>query len=330
MSSEFRKDLLSDKWVIILNSDNDFIPDKDSKFDYKSLPEYDNYCPFCPGNESKTRFSIFEIKKGDKWNVRVIPNNKPYLKVETNLKRYTKDIFAFINGTGANEVIIETPIHNIDFDEMKEEDIASVLKTYKERFLDLRKDERLEHIIIIKSRGAKAGSYIPHLHSQLVAFPVVPPVISEEISEAENYYKIKNNCVYCDMIKTEIKLDERVVLLNEHFICISPFSSRVSFELLILPREHRSHFYDINDREVLNLALILKESIHKLNRALGFSAYNMILHSSPLKLNRIEHYHWHIEILPKLKNFSGFEQATGLFINSTTPEEATKYLKSLK
>ncbi len=329
MSSEFRKDLLSDKWVIVLNNNYSFIPDTDSKLNFKSLPEYDKNCPFCPGNENKTKFSILEFKNGDKWCVRVIPNNKPYLKVETNLKRYTKDIFTIINGTGANEVIIETPVHNVDFDEMKEEDIDLVIKAYKERFLDLKKDERLEYIIILKSRGVKAGSYIPHLHSQLVAFPVVPPLISEEITEAENYYKIKNNCVYCDMIKSEIKLDERVVLMNEHFICISPFASRVSFELMILPREHKFHFYDINEKELKNLSSLLKETIYKLNKALGFSAYNMILHTAPVKLKNLEYYHWHIEILPKLKNFSGFEQATGLFINSVTPEETTKYLKRI-
>ncbi len=330
MSSEFRKDLLSDKWVIILNDDNNFIPDKDSKFDYKSLPVLDANCPFCPGNENKTKFSIYELKKGNNWQVRVIPNNKPYLKVETNLKRHTKDIFAYIDGTGANEVIIETPIHNIDFDEMEVKDISFILQAYKERFLDLKKDERMEHIIIIKSRGIKAGSFIPHLHSQLVAFPVIPPMIDEELNEAENYYKIKNNCVYCDMIKSEIKLDERVILSNEHFICILPYASRVSFEMMILPREHKSHFYDINEKEVMSLASILKEAIYKLNKATGYSAYNMILHTSPIKLSKLEYYHWHIEILPKLKNFSGFEQATGLFINPTTPEEAANYLKELK
>ena len=330
MSSEFRRDLFSDRWVIVLNNDKDFIPDSDSKLDYKNLPASDLNCPFCRGNEEKCGFNILELKKNNLWQVRVIPNNRPYLKVETPLKRNTDDIFSSVNGIGANEVIIETPIHNVDFDFMTVEEIAMVLKAYKERFIDLKKDERMEYILILKNRGYKAGALLEHLHSQLLAFPVIPSLIAEEISEAENYFKIKNKCVYCDVINAEIKLDKRVILKSENFICIAPFASRFPFELMVMPQKHKFNYYEINDDEIDELARILKEVIFKLNKALGNPAYNIVLHSAPLKTLKIDYYHWHFEIIPKLKNVSGFEWGTGLFINPVPAEESAKYLKNIK
>ncbi len=327
--SELRKDPVINRWVITLD-DKNFVPLTDSEFSKNNLPEQDVSCPFCPGNEGKTTFSISEIKdKENKWKIRVIPNNNPYLKVETPLTKKGLGIFDVISGTGANEVIIETPLHNVDMDKLEPSQINDVIKTYKSRFIDLKNDTRLEYIFIFKNRGARAGGHLTHLHSQLMALPVIPKRIIEKIDSAKQYYDFKKRCVYCDIIDSEIQMKDRVVKESEYFLCITPFASRSPFEMCILPKQHKSHFLDIDDKESNDLAYILKDAIFRLNKALNYPAYNYMIHTAPLKSANLDHFHWHMEILPRIKSSAGFEWGSGFYINNTLPEESAEYLRKL-
>lgn len=326
--SEIRKDPIVDRWIITLD-DKYFAPSFTSSIP-SNLPQNDNSCPFCPGNESKIGKIIYEVKnENNEWKVRVVPNNRPYLTVEKQLKRQGKGIFDVISGTGANEVIIESPLHNVDIDNLNVQDITYLIKTYIERILDLRKDKRFEYIIIFKNRGPEAGGKLLHPYSQLIALPVVPKRISEEIASSAKYYELKNRCIFCDIIDNELSFNERIVKETENYIVIAPFASRVSFELWILPKFHLSHFFNITNEQIYELSTVLKDTIYRLNKSLNRPSYNYMIHTAPIKLDEIPYYHWHIEIMPRIKSTEGFEWGTGFYINPTLPEDIVKFLKKI-
>jgi UDPglucose--hexose-1-phosphate uridylyltransferase len=326
--SELRKDPATNRWVITLD-DKNFAPQTDSSIP-ADLPETDHTCPLCPGNEDKTGKTIYSINEKDgKWKVRVIPNNNPYLKVETQLKKRGLAIFDVISGTGANEIIIEAGRHDMDFERLEVMHISDIFRAYRDRILDLQNDTRMEYILIFKNRGSRAGANTHHLHSQLMAMPVVPEKVSEELKTAANYFEFKGRCVYCDLIDNELMLKDRIVKETEHFVTITPFASQTPFEMWIIPRRHTCHFHKLNDAELKDVAHAVKDAVTRLNKALNRPSYNYMIHTAPIKDNDLEHYHWHIEIMPRVKPIAGFEWGSGFYINPTLPEEAAAFLRKL-
>ncbi|HPD19235.1 MAG TPA: HIT domain-containing protein, partial [Candidatus Goldiibacteriota bacterium] len=168
-----------------------------------------------------------------------------------------------------------------------------------------------------------------HPYSQLIALPVVPKRILEEIEASSKYFELKNRCIFCDIIDNEIFFNERVVKETENYIVIAPFASRVPFELWILPRFHTSHFYNLTKEQTFELSSVLKDTIRRLNKSLNHPSYNYMIHTSPIKSGEIPYYHWHIEITPRIKKTEGFEWGTGFYINPTFPEDVAEYLKKI-
>ena len=326
--SELRKDPVINRWVITLD-DKSFKPQTDSKIP-SNLPEKDDTCALCPGNEEKTGKTILSLNDAaNKWKVRVIPNNHPYLTVETQLKKKGVGIFDVISGTGANEIIVDTPLHNADFDKMELARVADVFRAYKDRIMDLRNDTRLEYVLIFKNRGVRAGSNSCHLHSQLMALPVVPKKVIEEMDASKEYFDFKKRCVYCDLVDNELQMKDRVVKETEYFVCITPFASQTPFEMWIIPKAHASHFHKLSDVQSADMAYITKDAITRLNKALNYPSYNYMIHTTPIKQPDQDHYHWHLEIMPRVKSIAGFEWGSGFYINPTLPEEAADFMRKV-
>jgi len=153
--------------------------------------------------------------------------------------------------------------------------------------------------------------------------------VIEEMDGAKRYYEYRERCIFCDIIAQEIKVRKRLINENNTFIAMCPFAPRFPFETWILPRTHLSNFEDTNDASIKDLALILKDVLLRLKRALNSPPYNFIIHTAPITLKGIEFYHYHIEIIPVLTRIAGFEWGTGFYINPTPPEESATYLKNI-
>ena len=152
----------------------------------------------------------------------------------------------------------------------------------------------------------------------------------EEIEGSQAFYRYRGRCVFCDMIEQELRERKRLVMENEHFVSFEPFAPRFPFETWILPRSHVSAFEDSQKSEFKSLAHTLKDSLGRINKALNRPHYNFIVHSAPCRDTRLDYYHWHIEIMPKLTKVAGFEWGTGFYINPTSPEEAAQYLRDIE
>ncbi len=329
---ELRKDPVIGRWVIISTErgkrPHDFRPTPE--------PQKSGFCPFCPGNEDKTPPEIFAIREPGTapntpgWTLRVVPNKYPALRVEGDLNRRGEGIYDVMNGVGAHEVIIETPHHDKKLADLDISQIHNILKVYRDRITDLRNDVRLKYVLVFKNQGFEAGASLQHSHSQLIATPILPKTVIEEMNGALNYYKYKERCIFCDIVREEIKDQVRLVYEEEHFIAIEPFAPRFPFETWILPKNHASHYEHSSDELLRHLAITLKLVLQKLEKALQNPPYNFIIHTSPMQDGPLQHYHWHVEIMPKLTRVAGFERGTGFYINSTSPEDAARYLKTIE
>ena len=231
-----------------------------------------------------------------------------------------------MNGIGAHEVIIETADHMMTLATMPLDRIEQVLWAYRDRVLDLKKDRRFKYVLIFKNHGEAAGASLEHTHSQLIALPVVPKRVLEELEGSRGYYNFKERCIFCDIIRQEMESATRVIAENEGFVVIAPFAPRFPFEVWMLPKVHQSAFEESQKHEFPQLAVIWKEMLMRLDRILDHPAYNVI-HTSPLPEASNDYFHWHMEIIPKLTKVAGFEWGSGFYINPTPPEESAKYLR---
>jgi UDPglucose--hexose-1-phosphate uridylyltransferase len=326
---ELRKDPLTGRWVIIANDrakrPSDFIRQP-------VPPAAPGICPFDYGNESKTPPEVLAYRNSggrdqSGWRVRVVPNKFPVLGIEGELNRQGEGMYDKMNGVGAHEVIIEGPEHNQTLAEMPEKLIEEVLWAFKERVNDLKKDRRFLYIILFRNFGDAAGASLDHPHSQLIALPVIPSVVKSEVNAAKLFYDLKERCIFCDIIRQESTTGARLISETDRFCVIAPYAPRFPFETWILPQRHESHFEDADAATIANLARVLKSTIAKLEKVLERPAYNFIVHSAPVQEGQLAHYHWHIEIIPRLTKVAGFEWATGFYINPTPPEESAKFMR---
>ena len=292
-------------------------------------------CPFCPGNESHTPHEVLAYREPGTepdrpgWRLRVISNRYPALKIEGSLDRAPHGIYDRMNGVGAHEVIIETPEHAFDMVDMTDVQVRDVLWSYRERMADLERDTRFKHIIVFKNYGEAAGASLEHSHSQLIATPIVPKRVQEEVNGAKRYHEFKERCIFCDIIRQEITDRERIVKDHDAFITFVPFASRFPFETCIMPKSHQASFLEMSDHEYTVLARCLKDTMLRMKLALDNPPFNYVLHTRPLSREYHDYYHWHFEIIPRLTKTAGFEWGTGFYINPTPPEESAAYLRQI-
>jgi len=262
--------------------------------------------------------------------VRVIPNKFPALEIEGELNKRGEGIYDMMRGVGAHEVIIESPRHVISTSELSEEQLREVLWAYRDRLVDLKKDPRLVYGMIFKNVGAAAGASLEHSHSQLIVTPIVPINVWEEMTGSLEFYNYRGRCVYCDMIQQELATEKRIVLDTPSHLAFCPFASRFPFETWILPKDHSSHYENIQKTGVEDLSAVLRQVIAKVEAALDQPAYNYIIHTAPFDTQELAHYHWHIEIIPSLTKTAGFEWGTGFYINPVPPEQAAAFLREVE
>lgn len=317
---EIRKDIISGRQVIFASER--FLRPND--YDY---PE--GKCPFCPGNESETPPAVMEIKSRGKWIVRVVPNKFPALREDEPSGEFGKDgIYEKMPGKGVHEVVVETPFHGLPFYEMDDGRIFKVLGVLQSRAREMKKRKYVKYVIIFKNLGRGAGASLEHPHSQIVAMPILPLRVLNEINGAEKYHADNSSCAFCDMIKAERREKKRMVGENGEFAAFEPYSSRFSFETWILPKLHRSHFENYPLGRLRALAPLLKDVLRKLDASLGKADYNLLYHSMPAGGGENGFFHWHIEIMPKLSQMAGFEWGTGFYINAVAPEESARILNA--
>ncbi|HOW43004.1 MAG TPA: galactose-1-phosphate uridylyltransferase [Candidatus Omnitrophota bacterium] len=333
--SELRRDPIAGRWVIVSTD----TPIKPEEYEHEEQHGWrPGACPFCYGNESLTPAEIVAVRDNHTppnspgWQVRVVPNKFPALQIEGDLERRPVGLYDMSNAIGAHEVIIETPYHHKDLSDLLDQEVTNILHMYRQRSLDLEKDRRFKYVMIFKNYGPSAGASLEHPHTQIIALPMVPKSVKEEIIGAQHYFEYRERCIFCDMIRQEMDEKERIVLENKNFIAFCPFVSRFPFEIWIMPKKHTSFFCETPFEAVPDLAVMLKGIIAKVRKVFGNPEYNFILHTSPINnpdSTNMDSYHWHLEFMPKLTRVAGFEWGTGFYLVPTPPESSAKLLREV-
>jgi UDPglucose--hexose-1-phosphate uridylyltransferase len=328
-TSELRKDPVVGRWVIISTErarrPTDFGPEP-------VRPRLAS-CVFCPGHEDQTPPEILAGRPPGSppntpgWTYRVVPNKFPALRIEGELEPSGEGPYDRMSGIGAHEVVIETPSHDATLATLPTEAVADVLLAFRERILDLKKDGRFQYILVFKNHGEAAGASLEHAHSQLIATPIIPIMVTEELTGSLRYYAIKERCVWCDIAREERRGGRRLIAETPQYVVLAPFAPRFPFETWILPARHRSHFEESGVDDLRALAGVLGDVLRRMNRALNDPPYNFMLHSAPLQEPALDEFHWHLEVIPKLTRVAGFEWGSGFFINPVPPEDAATALR---
>jgi UDPglucose--hexose-1-phosphate uridylyltransferase len=337
--TELRQNLITRDWVIIA-TERAKRPDEFTRrepHNSQKLPAYRPDCPFCLGNEHLTgtteylRYSEETSEETDSsWNVRVVGNKYPALSVEGERIRNVASSFRSLSGVGFHEVVIEHPCHHLSTALMSVEEITHIIKVYRQRYIQLRQDPRVETIIIFKNHGKGAGTSLEHPHSQIAALPIVPYQWRDRMKEAIRHYDDTGECICCRTLKDELQAKERIIYENQHFVAFIPYAALSPFHTWIFPRRHASSFDEITPEEIVDLAQTLRTVLGKLYYGLQDPDYNYTIRSIPTADQRTDYFHWYIAIVPRVSLAAGFELGSGMFINTALPEESAAFLRSIE
>lgn len=335
MMPEIRQDVTTKEWVIFAKERAKRPEDFRKDLDREAQKPFVDSCPFCRGNEGMTISELYRQPlphdlDGAEWGLRVVPNLFPALVSEGSLSRTVEGkMFHRLDGVGQHEVVVETPIHNRFLFDMDDQEVLAVVDAYRARFARLRQEERFKVIIIFKNHGKAAGTSIEHPHSQIIATPVVPTHIRSKYEIATAYFDDTERCIYCDVVREEIKLQTRIVMLTESFAVFHPFASQAPFETWIAPLKHKSSFGRITDEEAADFAAVLRIVLRKMYIGLGNPDFNYVIHTAPLTDEDKDYYLWHLQIMPRLTMPAGFELGSGMSINTALPEETAEFMRSV-
>lgn len=330
---QFRKHPVTHEWVVIA-TERARRPSDFKKDEAPPKPEFNEKCPFCPGNESQTPPEVLAYRPGHlppnspDWNVRVVSNKFPALQIEGDLDRDGVGMYDFMNGVGAHEVIIETPRHDLQIGNLEAEQATDVWQACTERMIDLNGDERFKYTLVFRNHGKVAGASLEHPHSQLIALPMIPHQLKVEIEGARRFYQYHERCIFMDMIRQERNYGKRVIEETEDFIVFCPFAPKHPFETWILPKRQQASFTDMDRSELRGFSDMVRHTLMRISNCLNDPPYNYMLHTAPYSQEGDPAFSWHLEIIPRLTIAAGFEMGTGIYINVTTPEDAAEHLRN--
>jgi len=258
------------------------------------------------------------------WQVRVVPNKFPAVAQASALA--SEDASPAI---GAHEVIIESPWHIVDFAQLDVDQVATILRVYRDRLRHWARDPRLKHGTVFKNSGHAAGASLEHVHSQLVVLPYVPAVIEAELAGAHRHYATHGRCAFCDLLDAEVASGARLVARRDGFAAWCAYAGRQPYETWILPERHAARYDELSDADASGLAALLQDVLVRLQASAAAASYNLVLHGAPLDDLHLDAYHWHWELIPRSAHLAGLELGAGVYINPLAPEHAAERLRAL-
>jgi len=322
---EMRQDPTTRTWILVGHTGGD-----------PGRREAPDGCPFCPGREAETPPAVAVIPGPDgAWRVRAFPDKMPVFQVEGDLGREGEGMYDRMRNVGAHEVVVETPQHATSLATLPAEDIARALQMFRLRIQDLKKDVRFRYIQVFKNQGLLAGSFIEHVHSHLVATPVIPRRLESELRWCKQHYDLKERCLYCDIVRQEVEAGTRLVERSPEFVVFCPFAPRFAYEVWVFPVAHGHRFEDLDDPALAGLARVLKAVLRRVERKT--SNYHLVLHTAPneksppvwgLAWETLPFdFHWHIEVLPRQAEVARLHREEEFYVNPVPPEEAARQLR---
>jgi len=338
VANELRKDYLLDRWVVIATQR------KKRPTDFKQRLEEKRQAGVCalePGNEHMTPPAVLVylptnggIRKDrdlngfrhKNWIVRCVPNLYPAFTPpkEGEWLGLESGLFTRASATGHHEVLIESPKHHEHPSVAKVSQLIHVINAYLDRIQELSSKPYVKYVSVFRNHGLEAGASLSHAHTQLIATPIMPKIMEEELKASKEFYNKNYGCTFCEIIEQE-EQSPRSIWKNKHFVVFAPWASVHPFEFWVFPKRHQCCLLDLSRSEVEALAKTMRVCLGGLRTLLGDPPYNFGFHQ--ITCGARDYYHWHLEVYPRLTIWAGFEKSTGMFINVVSPEDAAKHLR---
>ncbi|MDD4931054.1 MAG: DUF4921 family protein [Candidatus Colwellbacteria bacterium] len=324
---EFREDLVSGDWILIAPGRNKR-PDQFVSKEKRAVPPIDN-CPFenpqASGNADPILRVPADIRR--EWEVQVIPNKYPAVSAKSPIMKGDFGPYLTLSGFGHHDVVI-TRDHFSNFPKLSPKKAFDLFKVFQERYRMLAADKRVAYVSIFHNWGAKAGASVYHPHYQMISIPVIPPDVAHSLSGATRYFRKNRRCVHCDILSFEMKAGKRVICESEGAVAFAPFTSREPFEFRVFPKKHLPYFEETEEEDLKSVVEVLRKAVGLLERRFPDIDYNIFIHTAPTRSKgRYAHYHWHVEVMPKVSISAGFELSTGIEITVVDPDEAAEFIR---
>jgi UDPglucose--hexose-1-phosphate uridylyltransferase len=328
--SELRYDLVSNDWVVIATG-RAKRPEMFKKEGKKPESAPESECPFCHmEKEAKPVLKLSEGKKvsleSKEWTLSVIPNKYPAFSHSDSLNERIQGPYRIMDGVGFHEVVV-TKDHKKQIAQFSVAQVKEVITSYQERYLDLMNEKFVNYISIFHNQGKEAGASICHPHSQIIAIPLIDHDLESSLKGSQNYFEKTGKCVHCTMLESDLMDKRRIVFENDEFVVLVPFASRIAFETRVYPKNHLAYFERMTESQKDYFAEALREALSRLYKALNDPPYNFFIHTAPCDGKNYDHYHWHLEIIPKTQIWAGFELGAGIEISTIEPEIAAEFLR---
>lgn len=327
---ELRRDPIVGHWVIVQTER----VRRPADFRQPRLEARPGSCLYCAGREHETPPELLAVRDGGSdtrdapgWRVRVVPSKFPTLRVEGELGRRGHGLYDMTNGVGAHEVVVESPDHHHSLATLPLPVLEEVVGAWRDRILDLRRDARFRSILMVRAHRTAADVAQGHPHSVLLATPMLPLVVTEELAQARAYYEYRERCPFCDVLQQELDEEARLVTAGEHVVAFAPFAARAPFETWLLPRRHAASFERSSPAVLQDLARVLRTVLRKLARVLDDPPFALVLHTAPAGETESAYYHWHLELVPALARGPGIVEGGGFHVNLMPPEDGARYLR---
>ena len=306
----------------------------DRPFSFESSTTHEDaraQCPLCEGREDWTPPETYALRPGDGgpdtpgWRVRAVPNKYPLLQpgdagaAQDALTSGRGDPELLVSGpaTGEHEVIVHAPQHVASMSELDEEQFELAVAGWRERSR-AHADAAGVHVMV--NEGPAAGASLEHSHAQLYALDFVPALIARERERfTAHHTRTMGGCLLCDVLQEEVRRRERVVAIDDDAVLLAPFAARSPYELQLVPRRHEPRFGESDAG-----AKLLRRGLVSLATRLGAPPpLNLWVRTAP---QGAEHFHWHVDVVPRLTRLAGFELGTGVGVNIVPPERVAQEL----
>ncbi|MBI3115604.1 MAG: hypothetical protein HYZ09_03910 [Candidatus Kerfeldbacteria bacterium] len=306
MRSEIRLDEIHDRAVIIAPGRSQ--RPHDFHREAVAEPTLKASCVFCPENLRGVK-SLTRVGSARHWRVNVIRNIFPVVSPK-NPKAY-----------GYQEVVVDTPEHNVEMSELPVSHVADILGVYGTRSRALMKDPKIGYILIFKNRGGRAGASIAHSHSQIFASEFIPPHINSKLVRAQAYRITHGISYYQHLIQLE-RGGPRWITETKDFVAFTPYASSYNYEAWIMPKRQIDNIALLGRAERMQMARLLQRLLARVSTL--ELPYNLYLHQNV----RDRREHLYLRMAPRRDVWAGLELGSRLIVNTIAPEAAAKFYRT--
>lgn len=319
--SEIRQDIVSGDWVIMAperaKRPHELLPPKK-----KRVPTARASCPFERFPETGEGAPIFLIPNDPKhWRVAVIPNKYPALThTNTCAEPMRRGIYTALSGTGTHDLVVSRD-HRKNLVDMPLARGVEVFEALQRRFQMADEDVCMAYVSAFFNWGQSAGASIYHPHYQILSLPIIPPEVAESLRGSEKYYKTHHRCVHCSILAHELKNKTRVVYKNSGAVALTPYTPKSRMEVSVYPTRHLPFFERTLKKDLTAVVDALRVVLGRMRKRLNDPDLNFFIHTAPIRdQKKNAHYHWHVDVIPKVLIPAGFELSTGMDINVIDPD----------